>query len=221
MKKQKYYFFQQMTISERIISIKSTLPPSVTLVAVSKFHPNEMLQEAYEAGQRVFGESRPQEMAVKHETLAKDIEWHFIGHLQTNKVAMIAPFVSLIHSVDSEKLLNELSKEAQKIGRTIRILLQIHIAKESTKQGFSIGEAVEILDRQAPRGIEIAGLMGMATYTDDKSQIELEFGQLKSLFDSYDRLTILSMGMSEDYTIAIATGSTMVRIGSSIFGSRY
>lgn len=209
-----------MPIRDNINHIKSTLPDNVALVAVSKFHPEAAILQAYEAGQRIFGESRPQEMAAKHDALPRDIEWHFIGHLQRNKIATIAPFVALIHSVDSFRLLDELSKEAVRIGRTLKVLLQVHIAKETTKQGFTSVEIREIMSRPAPQGIEIAGLMGMATYTDDLRVIHSEFVGLRSLFDEFSDLSILSMGMSDDYRVALDCGTNMVRIGSSIFGNR-
>lgn len=209
-----------MPIRDNINHIKSTLPANVALVAVSKFHPEAAIQEAYAAGQRLFGESRPQEMAAKYAALPHDIEWHFIGHLQRNKIAMIAPFVALIHSVDSFRLLDELSKEAVRIGRTLKVLLQVHIAKEITKQGFTPAEIHEIMSQPAPQGIEIAGLMGMATYTDNLGVVHSEFEGLHSLFDQFNGLSILSMGMSDDYRMAVDCGSTMVRVGSAIFGNR-
>lgn len=209
-----------MPIRDNINRIKSTLPTNVALVAVSKFHPEAAILQAYEAGQRIFGESRPQEMAAKHASLPTDIEWHFIGHLQRNKISMISPFVALIHSVDSFRLLDELSKEAVRIGRTLKVLLQVHIAQETSKQGFTSSEIREIMSHPAPQGIEIAGLMGMATYTDDLRVVHSEFEGLRSLFDEFSDLSILSMGMSDDYRLAIECGSNMVRIGSSIFGNR-
>lgn len=209
-----------MPIRDNINHIKSTLPTNVALVAVSKFHPEAAILQAYEAGQRIFGESRPQEMAAKHASLPPDIEWHFIGHLQRNKIAMIAPFVALIHSVDNFRLLDELSKEAVRIDRILKVLLQVHIAQETSKQGFTSSEIREIMSHPAPQGIEIAGLMGMATYTDDLRVVHSEFEGLRSLFDEFSDLSILSMGMSDDYRLAIECGSNMVRIGSSIFGNR-
>ncbi|MEG1670725.1 MAG: YggS family pyridoxal phosphate-dependent enzyme [Mucinivorans sp.] len=209
-----------MPITDRLFTIKSTLPPSVELVAVSKFQPVSAIEEAYAAGQRLFAESRPQEMLAKYETLARDIEWHFIGHLQRNKIAQIAGFVSLIHSVDSERLLAELSNQAVRLGRTIRVLLQVHIAAEETKQGFTASELRSIMARPLPAGIDIVGLMGMASFTDDQTQIAREFSSLRLLFDQYDTLTTLSMGMSGDYRIAIDCGATMIRLGTSIFGDR-
>lgn len=209
-----------MPIRDNINHIKSTLPDNVALVAVSKFHPEAAILQAYEAGQRIFGESRPQEMAAKHASLPTDIEWHFIGHLQRNKISMISPFVALIHSVDSFRLLDELSKEAVRIGRTLKVLLQVHIAQETSKQGFTPAEIREIMSHPAPLGIEIAGLMGMATYTDDLRVIHSEFVGLRSLFDEFKSFGILSMGMSDDYRVALDCGTNMVRIGSSIFGNR-
>lgn len=209
-----------MAIKEQINHIKSTLPSRVELVAISKFQSIESIEEAYRAGVRIFGESRPQELQAKYKVLPRDIEWHFIGHLQTNKIALIAPYVALIHSVDSERLLVELSKEALKIGRTLKVLLQLHIASEDTKQGFTEQEAEQILARRPIHGIEIEGVMGMATYTDNEAQVEREFRGLKAFFDRHSDLKTLSMGMSGDYRIAINCGSTMVRIGSSIFGTR-
>ncbi len=220
-----------MSISERIREIRAVLPPQVRLVAVSKFHPKEALLEAYSAGQRIFGESRVQELTDKQSVLPADIEWHFIGHLQTNKIKYIVPFVSLIHGVDSEKLLKEIDSTATKRGLKIRCLLQIHIAQEETKFGFSANECREFLSSgrwKNMAGVEICGLMGMATYTEDLAQVRGEFHGLKQLFDevkqsyfaSKDSFCELSMGMSDDYAIAIEEGSTLVRIGSRIFGSR-
>ena len=220
-----------MSISQNLRQIRSTLQPSVKLVAVSKFHPASALQEAYDAGQRVFGESRAQELTAKQEALPlPDIEWHFIGPLQSNKVKQIAPFIHLIESVDSVKLLDEIQKQAVKNGRTIHVLLEIHIAEEESKQGFSPEECLAFLQSdyaaQYPN-IRIAGLMGMATLTDNAAMIRREFHGLKELHDRIRRefitdgsFTELSMGMSHDYTIAMEEGSTMVRIGSAIFGER-
>lgn len=209
-----------MSIASNITSLRSELPSGVTLCAVSKFHPASAIGEAYAVGQRVFAESRPQEMAAKANELPPDIQWHFIGHLQTNKVAAIAPFVALIHSVDSLRLLDEISRVAIKIGRTIRVLLEVHIASEDSKQGFSEDEVRSILSVNAPRGTEIVGLMGMATYTDNVEQVSREFADLKRLFDEFEHLTVLSMGMSGDWRAAVEQGSNMVRIGSAIFGDR-
>ena len=218
-------------ISENLQQLKATLKPNVQLVAVSKFHPVEALQEAYDAGQRVFGESHVQELMAKEEVLPKDIEWHFIGHLQTNKVKYMAPFVSLIHAVDSLKLLKEIDKQAQKCERTIDVLLQIHVAKEETKFGFSPEEVKELLvdgTWKDCRHVRIVGLMAMATNTDNKEQIAQEFETVRQLFQdlktsvfaSEPSFKELSMGMSGDYLIAQEHGSTMVRVGSLIFGER-
>jgi len=218
-------------ITENIRKIKSEIPENVTLVAVSKTKPNEVLMEAYEAGQRVFGENRVQELAPKSESLPKDIEWHMIGHLQRNKIKYIAPFVSCIHSVDKVNLLREIGKEAAKNERKIRVLLQFHIAQEDTKFGLSLEEAEAYLlsaEFSELKNIEVAGVMGMATFTDNKTQIRNEFKTLKAIFDKLKTTFFptqasfkeISMGMSGDYKIAIEEGSTMVRVGSSIFGGR-
>ena len=220
-----------MNITCQLQHIWDELPANVRLVAVSKLHPAEALLEAYHAGQRIFGESKVQELTAKYEVLPKDIEWHFIGHLQTNKIKYIAPFVSMIHSIDSVNLLQEVDKYAGKAGRKINVLLQIHIAKEETKYGFSENECYELLSSGAHKtlnNIHICGLMGMATFTDDVNIVRPEFKglfsffhQLKqNFFSSGDNFSELSMGMSEDYHIAIEEGSTLVRIGSKIFGER-
>jgi pyridoxal phosphate enzyme (YggS family) len=218
-----------MGIANNLLQIKSTLPEHVTLVAVSKTKPVSDLMEAYEVGQRIFGENKIQEMAEKWEQMPKDIQWHMIGHVQTNKVKFMAPFVSLIHGVDSLKLLQEINKQALKNDRIIDCLLQIHIAEEETKFGLDEEELSSLLSSnefQEMKNIRIVGLMGMATFTDDKEQVKKEFTHLKSIFDiihSKDTLqcvSTLSMGMSGDYQLAIECGSTMVRIGSSIFGGR-
>lgn len=218
-----------MSIAQNLLSIKSTLPEHVTLVAVSKTKPIPDLMEAYGAGQRIFGENKIQEMAEKWEQMPKDIQWHMIGHVQTNKVKFMAQFVSLIHGVDSLKLLQEINKQAQKNNRVIDCLLQIHIAEEETKFGLNKEELSSLLssnDFQEMKNIRVVGLMGMATFTDEKEQIKKEFTHLKSIFDtirstnSLQCLSTLSMGMSGDYQLAIECGSTMVRIGSSIFGGR-
>ncbi|MBW8241246.1 YggS family pyridoxal phosphate-dependent enzyme [Muricauda oceani] len=216
-----------MSIKNNLNTIKSELPEGVTLVAVSKTKPNEDILEAYEAGQRAFGENKVQEMVQKWEDLPKDIEWHMIGHVQRNKVKYMAEFVSLIHGVDSPRLLKEINKQAKKYDRVIPCLLQIHIAEEDTKFGLDKTELDELLESdtfKAMENIKIVGLMGMATFTDDESQVRREFAQLKSMFDELttklNDITILSMGMSGDYKIAIEEGSNMVRIGSSIFGAR-
>ena len=218
-------------ISEQIKSIQESLPEGVRLIAVSKFHPNEAILEAYKAGQRLFGENHVQELIAKHESLPSDIEWHFIGHLQTNKVKYIAPFVSLIHGIDTPKLLKVVDKEGAKVGRVIPCLLQIHIATEETKFGFSREECLEMLSSgiiSELQHVQICGLMGMATNTDDEAQIREEFHTLHALFEdlkeSYfkDAPTFkeLSMGMSDDYPIAIEEGSTLIRVGTKIFGER-
>ncbi|MBW8199387.1 YggS family pyridoxal phosphate-dependent enzyme [Flagellimonas abyssi] len=216
-----------MSIKDNLNQIKSELPERVTLVAVSKTKPNEDILEAYEAGQRVFGENKVQEMVQKWEDLPKDIDWHMIGHVQRNKVKYMAEFVSLIHGVDSPRLLKEINKQAKKHNRVIPCLLQIHIAEEDTKFGLDKAELEELIESDAFKAMEnikIVGLMGMATFTDDENQVSKEFAQLKSMFNDLktklDDITILSMGMSGDYQIAIEEGSNMVRIGSSIFGAR-
>lgn len=216
-----------MSIKVNLEKIKTQLPNGVTLVAVSKTKPNDAILEAYEAGQRVFGENKVQEMVQKWEALPKDIEWHMIGHLQRNKVKYMAEFVSLIHGVDSLKLLKEIDKQAEKHDRVIPCLLQMHIAEEDTKFGLDEDELKALLDSsefQQLKHVKIMGLMGMATFTDNDNQIRKEFAHLKSLFENLKlqlpEITTLSMGMSGDYTIAIEEGSTMVRIGSSIFGVR-
>lgn len=216
-----------MSIQENLAEIKANLPEGVTLVAVSKTKPNEAILEAYEAGQRVFGENKVQDMVQKWEALPKDIEWHMIGHLQRNKVKYMAEFVSLIHGVDSLKLLKEIDKQAQKHNRVIPCLLQMHIAEEDTKFGLDEDELNALLasaEFEQMKHVKIMGLMGMATFTDNENQVRKEFARLKSLFENLKLqlpdITILSMGMSGDYGIAIAEGSTMVRIGSSIFGAR-
>jgi pyridoxal phosphate enzyme (YggS family) len=220
----------KMSIAQNLLKIKSLLPSTVTLVAVSKTKPIPDLMEAYDAGQRIFGENKIQEMAEKWETMPKDIEWHMIGHVQTNKVKYMAPFVSLIHGVDSLKLLEEINKQAIKNNRIIDCLLQIHIAEEETKFGLDEKELNEIQSSttfQEMKNIRIVGLMGMATFTDNQTQIKKEFTHLKSIFDKTNQLITsnfqlitLSMGMSGDYQLAIECGSTMIRIGSSIFGGR-
>ncbi|MBA4277292.1 YggS family pyridoxal phosphate-dependent enzyme [Flavobacterium sp.] len=219
-----------MSIAQNLLKIKSTLPENVTLVAVSKTKPITDLMEAYDAGQRIFGENKIQEMVEKWEAMPKDIEWHMIGHVQTNKVKFMAPFVSLIHGVDSLKLLEEINKQAKKNNRIIDCLLQIYIAEEESKFGLDEEELDEILASetfQEMKNIRIVGLMGMATFTENQNQIKKEFTHLKSIFDNHKnlksencQLNTVSMGMSGDYPLAIACGSTMVRIGSSIFGGR-
>lgn len=220
-----------MSIQANLKEVLSELPAGVRLVAVSKFHPNEALEEAYAAGQRIFGESHVQEMTQKYETLPKDIEWHFIGHLQTNKVKYMAPYVAMIHAIDSCKLLAEVNKQAAKANRVIPCLLQIHIAQEETKFGFSFDECREMLNAgewKELKNIRLAGVMGMATNLDDAEQIKREFCSLNTFFkeikQSYftDSTSFkeISMGMSHDYPLAVETGSTLVRVGSKIFGER-
>jgi len=221
-----------MSIIQNLNNIKSQLPNHVTLVAVSKTKPVADLMEAYNAGQRVFGENYVQELVEKHEALPKDIQWHFIGHLQSRKVKLIAPFVNLIHGVDSLKLLHEINKEAQKNNRVIDCLLQIFIAEEESKFGLDEEELNGILrfitqNSEIYKNIRVIGLMGMATFTENQNQIKKEFQNLKTIFDKVSKqktencqLNTISMGMSGDYQLAIECGSTMVRIGSSIFGNR-
>ena len=221
-----------MSIQNNLRSIQASLPEKVTLVAVSKTKPVSDLMEAYEAGQRIFGENKIQEMTEKWETMPKDIQWHMIGHVQTNKEKYMAPYVNLIHGVDSLKLLQEINKQAQKNNRIIDCLLQVYIAEEESKFGLDEKEVNEILeyvqnDNNEMNHIRIVGLMGMATFTNIPIPVEKEFSRLKTIFDSYSnlntnncQLSTLSMGMSGDYALAIKCGSTMVRIGSSIFGGR-
>lgn len=220
-----------MGIASNLNNIKLTLPDNVKLVAVSKFHSVKDIGAAYEGGQRIFGESRMQELDSKYKLLPQDIEWHFIGHLQTNKVKFIVPYIHTIESVDSWKLLIEINKQAILSDRIINCLLEIHIAKEDSKYGLSIDECKEFLaqnDWKSLNGIRITGIMGMATYTEDKEQIRKEFRLLKSTFDEikdsffkdFNYFSEVSMGMSHDYEIAIQEGSTIVRIGSAIFGDR-
>ncbi len=219
-----------MSIKENLLHIKSGLPSTVTLIAVTKTHPPEKLMEVYNAGHHIFGENKVQEMSDKYEQLPKDIEWHLIGHLQTNKVKYIASFVALIHSVDSLKLLEEINKQALKNNRIINCLLQIYIANEGTKFGLSFTEAEALLHSEAFKSlqnIKIVGFMGMATNTNDQGQISAEFNSLKQFYDqqcgnsaSNLGLSVLSMGMSSDYLLAIKAGSNLVRVGSAIFGER-
>ena len=215
-------------IGERITTLRATLPQGVTLIAVSKYHPVEAVQAAYDAGQRDFGESKAQDLKAKYEQLPKDINWHFIGHLQSNKVKYIAPFVHLVHSIDSYKLLNEVNRQGEKAGRRIPCLLQIHIAQEDTKFGFTPQECKEMLAMGEWRNlenIELRGVMCMASNTDDTKQIEEEFTTVQRLFNEIkerffadnERFNIISAGMSDDYPIAIEHGSTHIRVGSSIF----
>ena len=220
-----------MDIKENLNRIKATLPAGVTLVAVSKTHPVEMLQEAYDAGQRIFGENKVQEMTAKSQVLTSDIEWHFIGHVQTNKIKMMAPYVSVIQGVDNYDKLAEIDRQAARYNRHITCLLQLHIAQEETKFGFSTDECTAMLDEgkwKELKNITIGGVMGMASNTDNKAQVLGEFRRLKQLFDTYKEkyfhdspdFNTISAGMSGDYQLAIEAGSNMVRIGSSIFGER-
>ena len=217
-----------MSIQTQITELHSTLPEGVTLVAVSKMQPIESLREAYEAGQRIFGESRPQEMCAKREQMPEDCRWHMIGHLQTNKVKYIAPFVEMIHSVDSLRLLDSINREAMKCGRRIDILLEVHLATEESKSGFSVEELREVIATEDIKDlayIRVRGLMTIASNTDDEAVVAGEFKQLKSLLDELkpefgEHFDTLSMGMTSDYPLAIECGSTMVRIGSQIFGER-
>ncbi len=219
-----------MNVRNNIEKFTQTLSAGCRLIAVSKTQPVEKIEEAYTASQRLFGENKAQELTSKYETLPKDIEWHMIGHLQSNKVKYIVPFVHLIHSVDSLKLLTEIDKQGQKVNRTINCLLQVHIASEDTKFGFSENEVLETVQSEqfkAMKNIHIQGLMGMATLTGDQAQIRKEFRSLKTLFDKIKALNIpsvnmkeLSMGMSSDYKIAMEEGSTLIRVGTAIFGER-
>lgn len=220
-----------MSIVDSLASVKASLPGSIKLIAVSKTHSTERILEAYNAGQRAFGENKVQELVPKYEALPKDIEWHLIGHLQRNKVKLIVPFVSLIHSVDSEKLLSAIDQEAEKAGREVKCLIQVHIAEEETKFGFTPDEAFRFFVDKRPaayKHVRIAGLMGMATLTDDTTRIRKEFSLLHDLFEKVraegnvtrEEFSTLSMGMSSDYPIAVESGSTMVRVGSAIFGKR-
>ena len=218
-------------ITDNLKAVRTALPEHVTLVAVSKTHPPEAIQTAYDAGQRIFGENKVQELVAKYEVLPRDIEWHLIGHLQTNKVKYIADFVNFIHAVDSEKLLDEINKRAAKAGRMIDVLLQVHIAEEDSKFGFDDAELTAFVSGTGIaeyRNVRIRGLMGMATFTDDREQVRREFKHLKRLFDQLktsvfvtaSHFDTLSMGMSGDFELAIEEGSTMVRIGSTLFGAR-
>ena len=212
-----------MDVKANLNTILKSIPKEVTLVAVSKTRQNSAIIEAYQLGQRIFGENKVQELVQKFDELPKDINWHMIGHLQTNKVKFIAPFVSLIHGVDSVKLLKEINKRAKQNNRVIDCLLQVHIATESTKFGFDIPKVNEAIDSANEyQNIRIVGLMGMATFTDNKQQVIQEFSSLKTVFDTVknEHITTLSMGMSGDYQLAIEQGSNMVRVGSAIFGHR-
>lgn len=220
-----------MTVQSNINTLRETVPESVKIIAVSKFHSNETILEAYNDGQRIFGESRVQELVPKQAELPKDIEWHFIGSLQRNKVREIVPFVHLIHSLDSERLMREIEKRASAINRKVSCLLQLHVADEDTKSGFSPDECRQFLAQGSWRDckhVQLAGVMGMATFTDDTEQIRQEFKQIKSLFDEFkqtyfaddEQFKEVSMGMSGDYGIAVEEGSTMIRVGTLIFGER-
>ena len=211
-------------IGEQIQKLTEDLPQDVTLVAVSKTKPNSAIEEAYSVGHRDFGENKVQELCQKAEELPNDIRWHMIGHLQRNKVKYIAPFVHLIHGVDSERLLTEINKQGAKNNRVIDVLIQLHIAEESSKFGFSYDEAASLFsnENQFPN-VRIVGLMGMATFTEDKTHIKREFETLSTFYNTWKAqkdLSVLSMGMSNDYPIAIASGSNMIRVGSLIFGRR-
>lgn len=221
-----------MDIKENLNRIKSTLPEGVRLVAVSKTHPAEMLQEAYDAGQRIFGENKVQEMTAKSQVLPSDIQWHFIGHVQRNKIRIMAPYVSVIQGVDSYESLVEIDRQAARFGRNITCYLQIHIASEETKFGFTPDECAQMLDKgewKDLKNITIGGVMGMATNTDDTQQVKAEFRRLHDIFETYKNryfqdskdFNTISAGMSGDYPLAIESGSNMVRIGSSIFGERF
>lgn len=219
-----------MNIGDNILKVRATIPQGVELVAVSKFHPNEAIMEAYGVGQRVFGESRATELVAKAKSLPEDIQWHFIGHLQTNKVRMIMPHVSLIQSVDSERLLRLIDAEAQRINRTIDVLLQVYVAEEDTKFGFSPEELVNLVESgilNELSNVRVVGVMGMATNTDDEVRIAADFSAIYQtyqkahlLMQNNEAFSQISMGMSDDYVMAIDKGSTMVRIGSTIFGNR-
>ncbi len=220
-----------MSISDNLIAFKQNLPAEVTLVAVTKTKPVEVISEAYKAGQRIFGENKVQDLVAKQPVLPGDIEWHFIGHVQTNKVKFLAPFVSMIHGVESLKLLKEINKRAGNFKRVIDCLLQFHIAEEETKFGLSLDEAEFILNNlqhEPLPNIRIVGVMGMATYTNDDNQVKKEFRNLKQIFETLKSLYFIndknfeevSMGMSGDYKLAIEEGSTMIRIGTAIFGER-
>ena len=217
-----------LEIACNLSRVRASLPEGVALVAVSKTHPVEAIREAFDAGQRVFGESRPQELCAKHEALPEAIEWHMIGHLQTNKVKYIAPFVRMIQSVDSARLAETIQREAAKCGRTIDILLEIHVAQEETKSGWDIGELKRYLDSApfaAMPNLRVRGVMGIATNTDDTAIVRRDFDELKRCFDLLRpyfgaHFDTLSMGMSHDFPLAVECGSTMVRVGSAIFGQR-
>ena len=220
-----------MNVGDNILKVRETIPYGVELVAVSKFHPNEAIMDAYGVGQRVFGESRATELKAKATSLPDDIKWHFIGHLQTNKVRMIMPYVSLIHSVDSERLLRLIDAEAARINKLVDVLLQVHVAQEETKFGFTPDELLQFVESGVINeltNVRVVGVMGMATNTDDVNRITEDFKAINQTFKNARALlkenkdfAQISMGMSDDYQLAIENGSTMVRIGSSIFGCRY
>ena len=218
-------------VKSNLHEVLNTLPQGVRLVAISKYHPNEYIEAAYEEGQRVFGESHEQELRLKHQSLPQDIEWHFIGHLQTNKVKYIAPYVTMIEAVDSLKLLREINKQAEKCGRTIKVLLELHIAEESTKYGLTLDACRELLaagEWRELHHVQICGLMMMASFVDDAAQIRREMQTARDFFDEVksqyfaadDAFCERSWGMSDDYPIALETGSTMIRVGTKIFGPR-
>lgn len=222
-----------LDVQQNIAAIRQHIPSGVTLICVSKFHTAETIMQAYDAGERDFGESRVQELLLKQQTLPADIRWHFIGHLQTNKVRQIVPFVHMIHSVDSVRLLEVINREAEKIGRRVKVLLEVHVAKEDTKSGFMPEEITSLNTKLSTLNyIEICGIMGMATNTDDQTEWRRCFREIKSIANTLSPIAqrashssqserpIISMGMSDDYLVAIEEGSTMVRIGSSIFGER-
>ena len=219
-----------MNIGDNILKVRESIPQGVVLVAVSKFHPNESMMEAYGVGQRVFGESRATELVAKAKSLPQDIQWHFIGHLQTNKVRMIMPYVSFIHSVDSERVLRLIDVEAKRINRMIDVLLQVHVAQEETKFGFAPDELEQFVKSgflNELENVRVVGVMGMATNTDDETRIKTDFDAINQTYQNIRMLlkentcfNHISMGMSDDYLLAIEHGSTMVRIGSTIFGSR-
>lgn len=220
-----------MTIQERLNTVTSSLLPGVRLVAVSKYHPAEMIQQCYDEGQRVFGESHEQEIRVKHASLPQDIEWHFIGHLQTNKVKYIAPYINMVEAVDSMKLLREINKQAQRFGRTIKVLLELHVAQEESKYGLTLDACRQLLadgEWHELNNVQICGLMMMASNTDDEEQIRREFTTAADFFDEVkaayfannDSFCERSWGMSDDYKIAMECRSTMIRVGTYIFGQR-
>lgn len=220
-----------INVKENIRKLQDSLPKGVGLVAVSKFHPVELLREAYDAGQRVFGESRAQELLQKVGQMPDDVKWHFIGHLQTNKVRAIVPYVAMLHSIDSEKLLRVVDSEAERAGRVVDVLLQLHVAQEETKYGMTADECVAMVESGVLAElthVRVCGVMGMATNTDDENEIRAEFRKIKQVFDllhegclhDSDCFREISMGMSDDYQIAVEEGSTLVRVGHSIFGER-